>query len=145
MAVLRSTPLDAGWRSLTLAGAAVWALPVPLGVGLLMLALALGQVTGLDNSGAATHPLVAIHLTGWVMLFSPVLSWVGLIPALPVAGWMLRTGRGGWANFALLGLAAGVVGSWFVPGFSSLLAAAWGMLAALAFRRLVFWLTGCSP
>ena len=145
MAALRSTPLQAGWRPLLLAGAAVWALPVPVGAGLLMLALALGQLTGLDGTGAPVHPLVAIHLTGWVMLFSPVLSWLGLLPALPVAGWMLRSGRGGWASFALLGLLAGVVGSWMAPGFSSLVAALWGLLAALVFRKMVFWLTGGSP
>lgn len=136
MAGLRSTPARPGWVALLLSGLAVWLLPVPVGVLLLTLAMGLGAGLGLDGTGGDLHPLLALHIAGWVFLFSPMLSWIGLIAAIPAAAWLVWRGWAGWVSFALLGLGSGTLAGSLVPGFATVIAALWGLMAAIVFRWL---------
>ena len=118
-----------------LASLAVWLGAVVLGAAMVALGTALSALMGLgapEDDGA--HPLVALFVTGYILLFSPMFSWLGIILALPAVWLLLRGGAGGWASFALLGAGAGTLAGLLIPGFLTLMASLFGLLAALAFR-----------
>lgn len=55
------------------------------------------------------HQLLAtLCVTGYILFFSPVLPWAGMLLALAPVWWLLRRGAG-WVGFAPLRLAAGAL------------------------------------
>jgi len=126
------------WKDWAIASVAVWLGAFPVGLALLALAYLLSTIFGLAGSADMAHPLAALYVVGYVLFFSPVLSWAGVLVALVPAWWLLRWGLGGWASFATLGLVAGAIAGSFFQGFAPGVAAAYGLLAALAFRRILF-------
>ena len=140
MAAWRSAPgreRRPGLADWAIASVVVWLGPLPLGAALLALSMAASAWLGLGNPEGTAHPLILPFVVGYILFFSPVFSWIGLALALPVVGFLVGRGLGGWASFALLGTAAGTVGGLLIPGFVTLLAATHGALAALAFRWLL--------
>ncbi|MFN3954432.1 MAG: hypothetical protein ACK4LQ_08250 [Pararhodobacter sp.] len=127
-----------GWKGWVLSSLAVWLAPLPLGLGVLVLAYGLGVLLSLDDMLDAAHPLVVVHVAGYLLFFSPLMSWLGLLLALPLAWFLVRRGWGGWASFAVLGLAAGTLAGALLPNFAPAVASAFGLLAALAFRWILF-------
>jgi len=97
-----------------------------------------GAAFGLSGSAGATHPLAALYLLDYILLFAPVLSWAGVLLALGPAWWLLRQNAGGRASFAALGLGAGGFAVSLFQGFEPLIAAVFGLLAALVFRWILF-------
>lgn len=139
MAVWRSQP--AGDRLLNrrdwaLASVVVWLGTVPLGLGLAGLAYLASAGVSPPDPVELPRLLVALYLLGYLLIFSPILSWVGVLLALAPVWWLLRNGAGGWGSFAALGLGAGGVAGALFHGV--VIAAAWGLLAALCFRRILF-------
>lgn len=122
-----------GWGTIGLAAALVWGAPSVLGLGVLGLAYGLSRATGTMEVGMDRHPLLMLFFAGYALLFSPLLSWIGIGLALGPAVWLARRGTG-WAGFLALGLLAGTLAGAMVPGFATLIAAVYGGLAALAFR-----------
>lgn len=137
MSAFRSEPglQRAGWRVWAMATALIWLGPVVLGLVLLALAYALGA--GMDATGGH-GALGTVYITGFIFFFSPILSWIGLLVALPAAAWLMSHGLGGWASFTLLGLVVGLVAGLGLGGGYVFLAPLFGALAALIFRRTFF-------
>jgi len=77
------------------AAIAAYVIPVPVGYGLMKLGLA----TGSDVLGGF----------GFMFLFSPLLSWLGLVQAFPVMFVLLRIGWGGLLPTLALGACLGVL------------------------------------
>lgn len=127
-----------GWTVWVLASLAVWLAPLPLGLLLLALAHGLAAILSLDGAPDAAHPLLVMHLFGFVMFFSPILSWIGVLLALVPAWLLVRRGWGGWASFAGLGLLAGTLAGAMVPNFAAAIASGFGLFSALAFRWILF-------
>ena len=144
MAAWRSVPggdRDLGLRDWSAAITLVWFGPFLLGIGLaslsLLLTLALGAGADLSRG---LDPLAALFAAGWVLLVSPLVAWVGILPALPATWALLRLGYGGWAGFALLGAAAGGPAGALVTGGSGGVGALWGAAAGVAAHRLLAFL-----
>ena len=141
MAVWRSTPghdRHTRWKDWAIAAVAVWLGAVPLGLAVLALAYLLGTLPGLSGAPGVTHPLAALYILGYVLFFSPMLSWAGLLLALPPAWLMLRRGFAGWGSFGMLGLISGTLAGGFFDGFTPTVAGLHGLAAALAFRWILF-------
>ena len=137
MAAWRSVPHGhraLGWKDWAIATAVIWLTPIPLGIAVLALAYGLSALIGATSVPDATHPVLALFLLGYVLLFSPMFSWAGLVVAIAPAWGLLRLGRGGWASFLALGLLAGGLAGAMFQGFSGAMGAVFGMIAALAFR-----------
>ena len=118
-----------------LASLAVWLGALVLGAAMVALGMALSALMGLGApEDDRAHPLMLLFVTGYIFLFSPVFSWLGILLALPAVWLLLRWGAGGWASFALLGAGAGTLAGLLIPGFLTLMASLFGLLAALAFR-----------
>ena len=118
-----------------LASLAVWLGALLLGVAVIAFATGVSALLGMGApEDDAAHPLVALFVTGYILLFSPMFSWLGIILALPAVWLLLRGGAGGWASFALLGAGAGTLAGLLIPGFLTLMASLFGTLAALVFR-----------
>lgn len=131
-----------GWKTWALAALTVWLGAIPAGLAVLLVAYPLSAVFGLTNSDAVAHPLAALYVVGYLLFFSPLLSWAGILLALPFAWLALRRGIGGWVVFALLGVVAGSVASGFFEHFADSWGGAaagliHGLLSALAFRWLL--------
>lgn len=141
MAAWRSRPKGdqlTSWKDWAIASVAVWLGAAPIGLILLALAYLLSAVLGLSSDPEAAHPLAVLYILGFVLFFSPVMAWAGVLVALGPAWWLLRLGAGGWASFAALGLGAGALGGSFFQGFAPGIAAMHGLLAGLAFRWVLF-------
>ncbi|MCC5988521.1 MAG: hypothetical protein JJT95_12630 [Pararhodobacter sp.] len=140
MAAWRSAP-DSGrelsFADWAIASVAVWLGALPLGAALVALAMAISAFLDLGPPDGSTHPLILPFVIGYILFFSPMFSWIGLLLALPPVLLLLRKGAGGWASFALLGAVAGTLGGLMIPGFVTLIAAIHGTLAALAFRWIL--------
>ena len=129
---------DASWKDWAIASVTVWLAPVFLGVAVLALAYAISTAVGATGSSSeALHPVLALFLAGYVLVFSPMFSWAGLLVAIVPAWALLRLGLGGWASFLALGLVAGALAGGLFQGFSAAMGAGFGGLAALAFRRIL--------
>ncbi len=137
MAAWRSDPggdRRLGGGAWLLASVTAWLGPALPGLALLAMAFGASRLWGLSGGAEAAHPLAAVYVAGFVLVFSPVLSWVGVLVALVPAWMLLRRGWGGWASFGALGLVAGMLAGTMVQGFLPGLAAAHGVVAALLFR-----------
>lgn len=113
-----------------------WLTPIPL--GLLLIAVARVSIFGASVLGGTSPSVVAtVYATGLIVVYIPFLSWIGLIPALPIVWLALRLGLGGWGSFALGGMGIG----WFLAGIPDgvppypLMAA--GMFHALIWRWMM--------
>ena len=120
-----------------IASVAVWLGALPLGAALVALSMAISAVLDLGAPDEGAHPLILPFVIGYILFFSPMFSWIGLLLALPLVWLLLRKGAGGWSSFALLGAVAGTAAGLMIPGFVTLLAAIHGTLAALAFRWIL--------
>ena len=88
-----------------------------------LLVATLGTLVGAFLVGSALSMIVAalrmvlgptaVSNTVWAfaagLVYSPVLSWIGLIAAAPLAVWALRRGRAGWAVACGAGALVGLV------------------------------------
>lgn len=130
----RSLPL----RDWALAYFVTWIWPVP--VGLTMLVLFFGLSWGLRAIGLNVpfdSGLVAVYILGWVLVFAPVLSWIGLALSVPFVWLCLRFGWGGWVSFVLGGTIAGWMASWAIGGMTVLVPVGLGLVSALIMRLLL--------
>lgn len=143
MAALRSAPR--GDRSLGLGSWVVGLLTTwiaPSMIGLVLIALA----TALSRGGVAQDAgwLVGLLAAGWVLVFSPLLSWIGLVALAPLFWLLLRAGRAGWASSmaagALAGLGAMVALTAIGSGMAVLIVVPFGAVAALILRATLGWL-----
>lgn len=141
MAAWRSAPRgdrQVGAGAWVVAILGTWAVPALLGLGLAGLGLSLGRVT--DGAGWA----LALVSIGWVLAFSPLLSWVGLLALAPLFWLLLRGGRAGWASAmaagAVASLAALAALSAFGGGMAALIVLPFGIVAALILRGVLGWL-----
>lgn len=103
---VRTVPVSGGWplwRPLLAGLVAALVGAVLLGAALLTVHSAL-QVLG--PSGLAMSVLEGF---GFMTLYSPMISWVGLLVALPAAGVALRQGRAGWLMAVGVGVPVGAV------------------------------------
>lgn len=125
------------WLDWALPAVLVWLAPLPIGGVVVLANYLLSMAFGLATSGEAAHPLAVTFFLGYVLFFSPMLSWAGVLVALAPAWVLLRLGLGGWASFMFVGLMAGAMAGSFFQGFHFAASAAYGMFAALAFRWLM--------
>lgn len=99
----------------------LWAAPVAIGGVLYALAVLIGP-------GEGTFGLLAISVA---LFFSPLLSWIGWIVALPAVWVLLSRGLFGWLPAAATGLAAGAIAGAITD---SEIAIPFGLVAILALR-----------
>lgn len=144
MAAWRSVPgghRAARWRDWAVAAGAVWVGASVLGIAVLAVTAAISAALGLAAPGGeGAHPLIVPFVLGYVLFFSPMLSWVGIALALPGVAVLLARGWGGWASFLILGLVAGAVATIPFAGFGTWVGMGFGGPAALAFRRMFVWI-----
>lgn len=142
MAALRSRPggdRQVGIGSWVVGLLATWAVPSVLGLGLAGVATLLGQA-GVHREGW----LLTLHATGWVLVFSPLLSWMGLVALAPLFWLMLRRGQAGWASTMAAGALAAALA--LVPlsamggAMAGVIVVPFGAAAALILRATLGWL-----
>ena len=104
--------------------AALWVAPMLPGLG------CLGAVMLVPG-----EPALALWAIGMALVFSPLLSWIGWVLALPAALWLVQRGGFGWGQAALVGSAAGALAGQVVDSPAAL---PFGILALLALRWLAF-------
>ena len=78
----------------------------------------------------------------YLLIFSPVFSWVGWVIAAPVIWFLLRDGWFGWGSAALVGIVIGAVAGGLVGTSAAL---PFGLVAILALRLLLGWKLAMSP
>lgn len=123
----------AGWRVWAMSIALIYLGPMALGLGVLALAYVAGLALP-EGSGL----LASLYIGGFILFFSPILSWVGLLVALPLAAVLMARGVAGWGSFAVLGLiVGGVAGAALGDGYL-FIAPLFGVLAAVTFRAIFF-------
>ncbi|MFN4157520.1 MAG: hypothetical protein ACK4GO_03820 [Gemmobacter sp.] len=125
-ATLLHSPPTPGAGRLLVTAALVWAAPAALGLCLMTGALLLGRL-----QPDLALPLWAIAAA---LLFSPLLSWIGWVLALPAVWLLLDRGRFGWLPAALIGLLAGAIAAAITD---SELATGFGLVSLLALRALL--------
>ncbi len=129
------------WRDWLAAYGAVWVLPVPLGLGMLILAvLWRWPFEALGWAIPADAPSAYIFGLGIVAVFIPGFSWLGLVVSVPLVWLVLRLGLGGWLSFALGGAAVGLLAAAMLGGMAAFAPVGIGVLSALAFRQMLRWL-----
>lgn len=142
MSAFRSAPRGdrlVGWRDWAAGLVLAWVAPAAMGLAVLGLALALGR------SGAPVEPvrgasmLLSLHGAGWLMLVSPLLSWLGLVLLVGPAWVLLRLGLAGWVNMAAAGMAAGALAGGTIPGFVPEVAALFGAAGGAILRMVWGW------
>ncbi|WP_323007960.1 hypothetical protein [Pseudorhodobacter sp.] len=109
--------------------AALWGAPCVLGW---MLAAALMATKGIVPNEAQLYLYGLVYL----LVFSPVFSWVGWLLASPLIWFLLRDGWFGWASAALVGLVVGAVAGSLI-GTSA--AMPFGLFALLGLRAALGW------
>jgi len=129
------------WRDWLTGYAAIWVLPIPLG-----LAMAFGSLLyrwpfeALGRAIPADGPTSYVFGLGMVLVFVPAFSWIGLILSVPVVWAAMRLGLGGWLVFALGGAASGALAGALLGGMAPFVPMGIGVLSALAFHRILRWL-----
>ncbi|WP_163846577.1 hypothetical protein [Pseudooceanicola aestuarii] len=110
---------------------AAWLLPALAGAALALSATAIAQLVGVDPGG--------LPFLGLILFYSPLFSWVGLLPGAGLLVLALRRGIGGWAMALGIGgiLGAGLAGwlgplAWIMGTGQSLLV--WGIVMVMARR-----------
>ncbi len=110
-----------------------WIAPIPL--GLIMLGVPVMLMWLLESLSLATPSAVSLTFgLGWIVLFAPALSWLGLVLALPAIWLILRNGWGGWGSFAMGGLAIGWVAAGLLDGMHAVAPMAFGLFHGLIWR-----------
>jgi hypothetical protein len=125
MGLVASPPgVSARLTPLIVTAVLLWAAPVALGGVLYAIAVAAG--TGEGALGILT---IAI-----VLIFSPILSWIGWVVALPAVWWLLTRGMFGWLPALATGLGAGAIAGAITD---SELAIPYGIVSLLALRAVL--------
>ena len=144
MAVLRSAPGGnrlPGARLWIIAYVGAWIAPMPIGlamVGLPLLFLWPFEALGVTPPFESIVKLV--FGIGWLVLFAPALSWMGLILSVPIVWVLLRLGYGGWVMFGLAGMGIGALVASMIGGMHPLAPTLLGAGSALIFRLLLSWM-----
>ncbi|MGO4909067.1 hypothetical protein ACEN2J_12150 [Pseudorhodobacter sp. W20_MBD10_FR17] len=136
MTLLRSSPQRPVPKSVVLGSMAVlWGAPCVMGWMLAAVLMASKSVVPAE---------VQLTLFGMVYLlvFSPLFSWVGWLLALPLIWFLLRDGWFGWASAVLVGLVVGAVAGGLVDTPAAL---PFGVVALLALRALLGRKLSLSP
>jgi hypothetical protein len=119
---------------------AAWIMPVPVGLAMLVLpTLYRWPFEVLGRAIPAENLVALIFGTGWIVLFAPMLPWIGLCLSVPLVWFVLRVGLGGWAVFALGGGAVGAVSGQILDGMHPLFPALIGSATALCARMILTW------
>lgn len=102
--------------------------PMACGLALFFTAEPLGDMIGYAGDG----PILTMGI-GLMLIYSPMLAWVGLVPGVPLFLLALSRGWAGWAIAMVTGAAIGLI-------FATLVKA--GAVFALfgALNALIFWL-----
>lgn len=79
---------------------------------------------------------VQLNLYGivYLLVFSPLFSWLGWLLATPLIWFLLRDGWFGWASAALIGLLVGAVAGGFIDTSAGM---PFGAVALIALRVLL--------
>jgi hypothetical protein len=126
--LLRSAPQRPVPKSVLFGSMAVlWGAPCVMGWMLAAVLMASKSVVPAE---------VQLTLFGMVYLlvFSPLFSWVGWLLALPLIWFLLRDGWFGWVCAALIGLVVGTVAGGLVDSSAAL---PFGVVALLGLRALL--------
>lgn len=137
MAAFRSAPRGGrrlGWTGWLLGLAAAWSLPPAAGLLVLALASLTGRVAG---SEAAMATLLA---AGWLLVISPLLSWIWLALSVPPLWLLVRHGLAGWVNVAAVGAAAGALGAALVGELAPQTGILTGAFGAVIQRMVWGWI-----
>ena len=100
-----------------------WLGPAVIGAPLLMGTGYLIEAAGID--------VLEVGMIGILLIYSPLFSWLGLLPGSLLLRLALRRGIGGWAMALIIGLALG----WGLAGMLGPLAWIMGSL-----ESLIFWI-----
>ncbi len=105
-----------------------------LGLFFVLLALVLDRI-GLQGFASP------LGETGSVLIFSPFLSWAGLLPAIPLGIWALSKGWAGWLSAVIAGSIFGgfiwaliVAGDWAALPIGMLIGAGFAALFGVCAR-----------
>lgn len=129
------------WRDWCAGYGATWVLPAPLGLAMLVLPILYQwpfQMLGWPVP--AQEPVSYVFGLGWVILFSPMLTWIGLLISVPVVWATLRLGLGGWLVFLIGGGAVGALSANILDGMHALFPALIGALSGYICRLVLKWL-----
>ena len=109
--------------------AALWGAPCVLGWMLAAVVLA-------TKSLVAPEVQLALYGIVYLLIFSPVFSWIGWLLALPLVWFLLRDGWFGWVSAALVGILVGTIAGSLIDTNA---AAPFGALAMLILRAVLGW------
>lgn len=133
MSLLRSAPNGyerLGFRGLALSVLVTWLAPSVVAV----LALGVQKLLGTPSWG---DRYLLLWASTYLMILSPILSWLGLILAAPIVAAMMDRGWFGWIPALVLGVAAGCV---IAVLMGHAVAISFGAMLLIMLRGMIGWL-----
>jgi hypothetical protein len=137
MAAFRSAPRGdrrLGWRAWAAGLVVAWCAPAAAGLAGFGLGVAAGRL------GATDAALGTLGASGWLLLFSPLASWIWLGLTAPLCWLWLRLGMAGWVNIGATGAAMGSLGAGAVAGLPAEAGMILGAAQALILRHVWTWI-----
>ena len=101
---VRTQPTTPPWGRLILAAVVAGAVGSVLAWPL----SALGAAVGLSTLMSSDTSAVEGQIASWMLAAGPFFVWIGFVPGLPLAAWMVRRGRAGWGVAILGGIGIGL-------------------------------------
>ena len=98
-------PADPPWGRLLIAAAIAGAVGALVAWPL----AALGAAVGLSTLMAEDTTAAEGYVASLMLAAGPFFVWVGFVPGIPAAAWMIRRGRAGWAMAAAFGAGIGLL------------------------------------
>lgn len=128
--LLRSAPQRPVPKALLFGSmAALWGAPCVLGWMLAAFAMS-------TNGVMSAEAQLSLYGIVYLLIFSPIFSWVGWLLAAPLVWFLLRDGWFGWGNAGAVGLIVGMVASGLV---GTTAAVPFAIIATLALRGVLEW------
>ena len=134
--MISTPPARPPWGRLVLAaviaGAACALLALPLA--------ALGAAVGLSTLMADDTSAAEGYVASLMLAAGPFFIWVGFVPGIPAAAWMIRRGRAGWGTAMAFGAGIGFLAALASGALSGLLSiTTFALIGAAA--GLLYWIT----
>lgn len=133
---LRSAPQKPVPKGLLFSSmAAIWGAPCVLG-------WMLAAVVLMGKTILPAEVQLGLYGLVYLLIFSPVFSWIGWLLALPLIWFLLRDGWFGWVSAGAVGLVCGAVAGSLIGTSAAL---PFGFLALLALRAALGWKLPLRP
>lgn len=116
-----------GLLAVVFAALGTWFVPIPFGAALMLIVKVIADSVTFDG------PLAFLSVIGIICIYSPLFSWIGIIPGAILHYVMQRYERGGWLILVIASLVLGVL----IVSYLTPLAAVFAVPLALVYWVLL--------